>query len=303
VLSFKKENNDEKLLARFWRRKGKNKSHAAAPPAKTLNPAPPTADDDSAALAQLAKEVREVRSGVGQVLEQNRRVVANQDLMIASLKATQNMVVGLEIHDIPTLFTLEMDSPELQAMEQDRRSNLEKADLGTFFRDLQRRLVKAPKLMLRLVCQHSYEAVGQGYVVKTPGTTVTKLMPLLCRGLLVAKAAGKLAPIGRLFGLPSLSDGITRSAESAVDGLSKETMPALRDAVKRAQQTAGSGDTSAVATAVSQEQVQEFKLFLAKHDPKEQWKQDLVQAVFRDGEGDDGLLRRRDYSMAGTAHH
>ena len=263
--------------------------------------------------------------GMKQELIRNQEaMMANQEQMLAQLDRAlgaidtlQNIIVDLDKQEIPLIFGIFPEpvvAPSILEALKDP-TNVGKVEhaagavkdlfskfKGIFDTDSSLEMVGnmitefSPRPMkLHLLCQKTWQPVGEGYEIKTPREIVPKLLPLLGAAVKGMKTVNGIAKVGQWFGLPSwaqIPEAWSEAAESAVDGLKSATSE-----YKCVAEAAGGFSPGDVErkTELSDYQVREFKKFLEDNNPvmkvddhghrKEEYWQDLLVKVVAKKDG------------------
>jgi serine/threonine protein kinase len=232
------------------------------------------------------------------------------DKVQAGVEVVRKTIVNLDKSPVPTMFIIEPHSKlagEIQADMNTGEIDAAATKVSGFFAPfkqifaaagpggsketvleavesaIQSNVFDEQKLVLRLVCQYTWEPVGDGYEVTAPREFIPKVLPLMSAGLKGMKAVNGAASLGRMFGLPvpKIPDEFMSKAEEIVSGLSGESD--FECIAQAAGQEIKGTSASSRKTSLSRFQQREFAEFLTKHDPKAKWKDVLVRVALEDG--------------------
>jgi hypothetical protein len=268
-------------------------------------------EDSSAANDSSAQEPLRGRSKtklILELLEEVKGIKANMfdinkkmDMALSGIEVVRTTMVTLDKSTIPSVFIIQLDGSmktevierlkagEVNGMTQKAKQSLLGRFKAIFCASAPIEAVQGAvdsfatkDLRLRLICQYTWQPVGEGYVIKAPRKSVPKLLPLAEAGLKAMKTVNGVSELGRLIGLPTpkIPESWVSDVEKLVDGLGAGNSPyqCIADALQD-ESTAG-GD----ATTLSDFQLREFQLFLDEHDTEQSWQKVLTKVCTTDGE-------------------
>eukprot|EP01043_Picozoa_sp_COSAG02_P039319 COSAG02_NODE_3096_length_7380_cov_36.086910_2_plen_796_part_00 len=228
------------------------------------------------------------------------------------IEAVRKTIVNLDSEQVPLVFTLSL------CPASDRVVSVEEAKglFGRFSQILHKHnplhtvrdhldALKGHRLKLRLLCQYTWEPVGEGYELRAPLQEVPPLLPLLSvgvKGLQTVNAAAAVANVFLGGVLPEriVPETVIRDAKSLADGI-PEGLYSYPSVVELATQVALQGETEEARQALSQYQQQQFKLFLKTHDSDGHWRGHLRRVPLADGTvlwvSEDGFKKLEDEGM------
>ena len=270
-------------------------------------------------IKQLAQKV-DAHALKMEVISEDMQEVKGELLNVRQrVEAVRKTILNLHDEQVPLIFTLELcpkDDAESMIVSDEQARSLFGWLKGMFSRSndlisVQSNIDKLrgrQKLKLRLLCQYTWEPVGEGYELDAPRVMVPKLLPLLSLAMKGSDALGGALAISRLF-LGSLvaevPKGVVEDAKELVTGLPEglHAYPCVMDELAK---VALKGDDSedAVRKELDRFQQQEFRSFLKKHDPEEKWRGHLSKTPLADGTviwvSKKGLEKLRDEGLLDT---
>ena len=246
------------------------------------------------AVREISEKMDGIAEEVGQVNMNMQKVhVALLDVR-ERIEAVRKTVVNMDAVQIPMIFTLELCSSDADNADE---VNLQEAKslfdrFGEMLRptntlkSVQESIdgLRGPKLKLRLLCQYTWEPVGEGYEIRAPRDNVPRLLPLLSVGLKGLRVCNGAAAIGQLFLgniIPEIPEAMMQEAERIVDGL-PDGLHAYPSVVELVGDVAR-GESDAAKQELNRFQQHEFRVFLQEHDPHERWRSVLSKVPLADG--------------------
>ena len=237
-----------------------------------------TGDSATQVVRATGGALMRIESGQHEIIEQLDAIQAHLANVTKGIEVVRQTIINMDASTVPLIFVIEADVSERNV---DTR-------LGCFARifDTNSRLQNVkeaidelqPRTMtLKLVCQYTWEPVGDGYTIQQARETVPKLLPLMTAGLRGVKAVNGVSKLARMFGFNTPDMG------AAV-----EKVQSLCDQVTDSNQfqcvAEATGADLSDPTELSRFQCHEFERFLAEHDKQEAWKGLLQRVVLTTGE-------------------
>ena len=213
-------------------------------------------------------------------------IQAQMTNVLRGIEVVRNTIINLDACPIPTVFVIE-PQPIMSAADIDGTADEAKCAFSKFAGifntsnpvESTKQAIdefSKKKMTLRLVCQYTGEAIGDGFEIEQPRNVLPQLLPLMSVGLKAMKAVNGVSKLGRLFGLPApeIPSDWVQSVENMVDGLEDSGFYCVA-------QAAGT-NTQGDLQELSAFQQREFAAFLKEKDPHETWKDVLVRVALKE---------------------
>jgi hypothetical protein len=251
------------------------------------------------------------RDGVGQVIQTMQAIDEKLDSVAEGVQRIEGAIldikerievvrqtmINLDAEQIPLIFTLALE-PKDKHRGHTVSDGVAKSLFGRFRQMLERHnplsavqshldAFRGQRLKLQLLCQYTWEPVGDGFELRAPREEIPPLLPLLSVGVKGLRAVNTASAIGSVFlkGIcpdQLIPEAVMADAQAMVDGLPDglHTYPCV---IELAREVALQGEAAGSRKALSHYQQQQFKLFLKTHDPDSHWRNYLRRVPLADG--------------------